>query len=106
MADEIISKHLETLAVHAGVHPDPSTGAIMTPIYATSTYVQTSPGKHQGYEYSRTKNPTRAALEASIAALEGGKHGFATASGCVASDILFHLLSAGDHIISADDVYG
>jgi cystathionine gamma-lyase len=99
-------KHLETIAVHAGVTPDPTTGAIMTPIYATSTYVQTSPGTHQGYEYSRTKNPTRTALENSLAALEGAKYGFATASGCAAMDILLHLLSAGDHVVSVDDVYG
>lgn len=98
--------HFETTAVHAGVHPDPSTGAIMTPIYATSTYVQESPGKHRGYEYSRTKNPTRFALEESMAALEGGKHGLATASGCSATDILLHSLDAGDHVISVDDVYG
>jgi len=103
---EYESKHLETLAVHAGVHPDPTTGAIMTPIYATSTYVQASPGTHRGYEYSRTKNPTRSALEESIAALEGGKYGFATASGCAATDILLHLLNAGDHVVCVDDVYG
>lgn len=103
---EIESKHIETNAIHAGVHPDPSTGAIMTPIFATSTYVQKSPGTHQGYEYSRTKNPTRTALESNIAALEGGKYGFATASGCAATDILMHLLNAGDHVISVDDVYG
>lgn len=96
----------ETLTVHAGVEPDPSTGAIMTPIFATSTYVQTSPGIYKGYDYSRTKNPTRSALETSFAALEGGKHGFAFASGCAASDALIHLLEAGDHVVSVDDVYG
>lgn len=100
------SKHLETLAVHAGVHPDPTTGAIMTPIYATSTYVQASPGTHSGFEYSRTKNPTRSALEESLAALEGGSYGFATASGCAGTDILLHLLNAGDHLVCVDDVYG
>ena len=100
------SRHIETLSVHAGVKPDPSNGAIMTPIYATSTYVQRSPGEHQGYEYSRTKNPTRNALEESLAAIEGGKYGFACASGCAATDILIHLLDAGDHIVSVDDVYG
>lgn len=100
------SKHLETIAVHAGVTPDPSTGAIMTPIYATSTYVQASPGTHQGYEYSRTKNPTRTALEANLAALENGKHGLATASGCNATDVLLHLLNVGDHVVCVDDVYG
>jgi cystathionine gamma-lyase len=100
------SSQFETIAVHAGVKPDPSTGAIMTPIYATSTYVQTSPGTHLGYEYSRTQNPTRTALETSLAALEGAKYGFATASGCAAMDILLHMLSAGDHVVSVDDVYG
>ena len=107
MKDSHESKQgFETLAVHAGVRPDPSTGAIMTPIFATSTYVQTSPGKHQGYEYSRTGNPTRKALEESLAALEGGKYGFALASGCAATDVLLHLLDAGDHVVSVDDVYG
>jgi cystathionine gamma-lyase len=96
----------ETVAVHAGVRPDPTNGAIMTPIYATSTYVQTSPGKHQGYDYSRTANPTRTALEESLAALEGGKYGFALSSGCTAADVLLHLLEAGDHVVSVDDVYG
>ena len=96
----------ETLAVHAGVTPDPTNGAIMTPIFATSTYVQKSPGKHQGYEYSRTANPTRKALEDSIAALEGGSYGLALSSGCTGVDILLHLLEVGDHVISVDDVYG
>jgi cystathionine gamma-lyase len=100
------NKKFETLTVHAGVTPDPSNGAIMTPIFATSTYVQTSPGKHQGYDYSRTANPTRKALEDCLAAIEGGTRAFATASGCNASDILIHLLDAGDHVISVDDVYG
>lgn len=98
--------HIETLAVHAGVTPDPSTGAIMTPIFATSTYVQKSPGEHQGYEYSRTKNPTRKALEDSMAALEGGKFGYALSSGCTGVDIIMHLLEVGDHVVSCDDVYG
>ncbi len=98
--------HFETLAVHAGVKPDPSTGAIMTPIFATSTYVQTSPGKHLGYDYSRTSNPTRTALESSLAALEGGKFGYALSSGCTGTDILMHLLEVGDHVVSIDDVYG
>ncbi len=96
----------ETMAVHAGVKPDPSTGAIMTPIYATSTYVQKSPGEHQGYDYSRAGNPTRSALEQSLAALEGAKYGFAFSSGCAASDTLLHLLKTGDHLVSVDDVYG
>ena len=95
-----------TLAVHAGVSPDPSTGAIMTPIFATSTFVQKSPGQHQGYDYSRTGNPTRHALEKCLAALEGGKFALAMASGCAASDAVMHLLEAGDHVISVDDVYG
>jgi cystathionine gamma-lyase len=96
----------ETIAVHAGVKPCPSTGAIMTPIYATSTYVQVSPGKHQGYDYSRTHNPTRTALETSLAALEGGKYALALSSGCTGTDVLMHLLEVGDHLVSVDDVYG
>jgi cystathionine gamma-lyase len=98
--------HFDTRAVHAGVEPDPTTGAIMTPIFATSTYVQESPGKHRGYEYSRTQNPTRKALETALAALENGRFGFATASGCNATDIILHLLEVGDHVVSVDDVYG
>lgn len=98
--------HFETRSVHAGVIPDPTTGAIMTPIYATSTYVQTTPGEHKGYDYSRTANPTRTALEASIAALEGAQHCLAMSSGCAGTDLLCHTLNTGDHIISVDDVYG
>lgn len=96
----------ETLAIHAGQSPDPQTGAIMTPVYLTSTYVQESPGVHKGYEYSRTHNPTRKALEANVAALEGGRFGLAFASGCAASTTIFHLLKKGDHILCSDDVYG
>jgi len=96
----------DTLAIHAGQHPDPTTGAIMTPVYLTSTYVQDGPGVHKGYEYSRTQNPTRHALEACLAALEGGKHGLAFASGLAATDAVLHLLSAGDHVLFSDDVYG
>src|SRR3989442_3308078 len=96
----------DTLAIHAGQHPDPTTGAIMTPVYLTSTYVQDGPGGHKGYEYSRTKNPTRSALEGCLAALEGAKYGAAFASGCAASDMLMHLLDAGDHVVVSDDVYG
>lgn len=96
----------DTLAIHAGQQPDPSTGAIMTPVYFTSTYVQDGPGEHKGYEYSRTKNPTRVALEGCLAALEGAKYGAAFGSGCAASDMLMHLLSAGDHVVVSDDVYG
>ena len=96
----------ETRAIHAGQAPDPTTGAIMTPIYMSSTYVQSSPGVHSGYEYSRTHNPTRKAYEACLANLEGGKHGFAFASGCAASTTILHLLKAGDHVIAGDDMYG
>ncbi len=98
--------HFETISVHAGVTPDPTTGAIMTPIFATSTYVQSSPGKHRGYDYSRTHNPTRTALEGALAALEGAKHALALSSGCTGTDILLHSLETGDHVISVDDVYG
>lgn len=96
----------ESLAIHAGQQPDPSTGAIMTPVYLTSTYVQTAVGEHKGYEYSRTGNPTRNALEACIAQLEGAKYGLAHASGLAAADNLMHLLDSGDHVIVGDDVYG
>ena len=96
----------DTLAIHAGQEPDPTTGAIMTPVYLTSTYVQDGPGGHKGYEYSRTKNPTRSALEACLAALEGAKFGACFASGCAASDMLMHLLESGDHVVVSDDVYG
>jgi cystathionine gamma-lyase len=97
---------IDTLAIHAGQEPDPTTGAIMTPIYQTSTYVQSSPGVHKGYEYSRTQNPTRHALEACIAAIEGGSHGIAFASGCATTDAVLHLLQAGDHVVACDDLYG
>lgn len=96
----------DTLAIHAGQEPDPSTGAIMTPVYLTSTYVQDGPGEHKGYEYSRTKNPTRLALEQCLAALEGARFGSAFASGCAAADTLMHLLEQGDHVVVSDDVYG
>lgn len=96
----------ETRTVHAGVVPDPSSGAIMTPIVPSTTFVQESPGVHKGYDYGRAGNPTRAALEASLASLEGAKYGFAFASGCAASDTVLHLLNAGDHVLSVDDVYG
>ena len=97
---------LSTRVIHAGQSPDPSTGAIMTPIYTTSTYVQNSPGDHLGYEYSRTHNPTRKAWEACVANLEGGKHGFAYASGMAAIDALMHLLEPGDHVLAMHDLYG
>lgn len=95
-----------TKAIHAGQHPDPTTGAIMTPIYQTSTYAQEEPGKHKGYEYSRTQNPTRKALEDNVAALENGKHGLAFASGLAAMDTLFKIFKSGDEIISSSDLYG
>jgi cystathionine gamma-lyase len=96
----------DTLAIHAGQEPDPTTGAIMTPVYLSSTYVQSGPGEHKGYEYSRTQNPTRTALEGCLAALEGARFGAAFASGCAATDVLMHLLDSGDHVVCSDDVYG
>jgi len=96
----------DTLAIHAGQQPDPTTGAVMTPVYFTSTYVQAGPGEHKGFEYSRTHNPTRFALEGCLAALEGATHGLAFASGLAATDMVMHLLDAGDHVVCSDDVYG
>jgi len=96
----------ETLAIHAGQSPDPTTGALMTPVYLTSTYAQSAPGEHQGYEYSRSQNPTRHALQDCLAALEGGRHGLAFASGLAATDAVLHLLDQGDHVVYSDDVYG
>ena len=95
-----------TRAVHAGVKHDASTGAIMTPVYLTSTYVQTRVGEHKGYEYSRTQNPTRHALENAFAELEGANHGLAFASGLAAIDNLLKLLKPGDEVISTNDLYG
>ena len=95
-----------TLAIHAGQSPDPSTGAVMTPIYATSTYAQKSPGEHQGFEYSRSHNPTRFAYERCIAALEGGTQGYAFASGLAATSTVLDVLDSGSHVICMDDVYG
>ncbi|MDH3788327.1 MAG: cystathionine gamma-synthase [Xanthomonadales bacterium] len=106
MTDRKDRKHLATRAIHAGQHPDPSTGAIMTPIYASSTYVQSSPGEHQGWEYSRSHNPTRHAYEQCIADLEGGIRGFAFASGMAATSTILELLNSGDHIVAGDDLYG
>ena len=97
---------LGTLAIHGGQAPDPSTGAVMMPIYATSTYAQSSPGVHQGFEYSRTHNPTRFAYERCVAALEGGSRGFAFASGLAATSTLLELLDSGDHVVAMDDLYG
>jgi len=95
-----------TKAIHAGVQPDPATGAIMTPIYQTTTYAQSAPGEHKGYEYSRSHNPTRAALEESIAALENGKYGFCYGSGLGAIDAVIKMLNPGDEVISTSDLYG
>ncbi|MET4106668.1 cystathionine gamma-synthase [Hymenobacter sp. UYP22] len=95
-----------TKAIHAGVHPDPETGAIMTPIYQTSTYVQRSPGDHKGFEYSRTHNPTRSQLQDALAALDNGKHGLAFATGMAAIDCIVKLLQPGDEVISTNDLYG
>ena len=103
MADK---KKFATRAIHAGQEPDPTTGAIMQPIYATSTYVQESPGVHKGYEYSRTQNPTRMAYERCVADLESGKHGFAFASGMAATGTILELVDSGAHIIAMDDLYG
>lgn len=98
--------HLDTLAIHAGQEPDPTTGAIMTPIYQTSTFVQSAPGEHKGYDYSRSGNPTRAALETLVAAIEGGQYGLAFSSGLAAIDTVIRLLNPGDHVIVGNDVYG
>lgn len=95
-----------TKAIHAGQTPDPSTGAVMVPIYATSTYAQASPGEHQGFEYSRSHNPTRFAYERCVAALESGTHGYAFASGLAATSTVLELLDSGSHVICMDDVYG
>ncbi|MGQ3889372.1 cystathionine gamma-synthase [Legionella sp. CNM-1927-20] len=98
--------HFDTRAIHAGQQADPSTGAVITPIYATSTYKQEAPGIHLGYEYSRTKNPTRFAYEACLASLESGKQGFAFASGMAAINTVIDLLNQGDHVIATNDLYG
>src|SRR5216684_7860495 len=95
-----------TGCLHAGQEPDPSTGAIITPIYQTSTYVQEALGKHKGYEYARTQNPTRMALERNLAAIEGGKAGFAFASGMAAIGAIATLLKSGDHVVVSDNTYG
>lgn len=95
-----------TRTIHAGQQPDPTTGAVMMPIYATSTYVQESPGRHKGYEYSRTQNPTRQAYERCVANLEGGQQGFAFASGMAAISTILELLNQGDHVVAMDDLYG
>jgi cystathionine gamma-lyase len=100
------TQHFATRAIHAGQSPDPSTGAVMQPIYATSTYVQSSPGVHKGYEYSRSQNPTRFAYERCVAGLEGGRQGYAFASGLAATATLLDTLEPGAHVIASDDMYG
>ena len=95
-----------TKVIHAGVHPDPSTGAIMTPIYQTSTYVQDAPGKHKGFEYARSQNPTRKVLEENVAALENGRYGICFASGLAAMDAVVKTLKTGDEVLAVNDLYG
>ena len=104
--DADLRRRFSTRAVHAGIAPDPLAGAVMPPIYQTSTYVQDGLGRHKGYEYARTRNPTREALERNVAALEGGRHGFAFGSGLAAVDAVLKLLSAGDHVVCGENVYG
>ena len=106
MSDDTNPQRFATRVIHGGQHPDPLTGAVMTPIYATSTYVQSSPGVHRGYDYARTRNPTRDALQAALANLEGGAAGFAFASGMAATATLLELLDAGSHIVAMHDLYG
>src|SRR5258705_10426770 len=106
ISDGDLTPRFATRAVHAGQVPEPLAGAVMTPIYQTSTYVQQGLGKHKGYEYARTSNPTRQALERNIAALEGGLHGFASSSGLAAPDAVIKLLPAGDPAVSGENVYG
>jgi cystathionine gamma-lyase len=106
MSDDSSAHRFATRAIHGGQHPDPLTGAVMPPIYATSTYVQSSPGVHQGYDYARTRNPTRDALQAALANLEGGAAAFAFASGMAATATLVELLDAGSHIVAMHDLYG
>ncbi len=103
---KITNARFKTRCIHAGQEPDPTTGAIITPIYQTATYVQDELGKHKGFEYARTQNPTRSAVEANIAALEGGARGFAFASGMAAIDAVASLLAAGDHMVVTDNTYG
>src|SRR5689334_4616586 len=98
--------HLDTLAIHAGQTPDPSTGAVMPPIVLSSTFAQEGPGNHKGFEYARSDNPTRRTLEHCLAALEGARHGLAFASGCAAMTTLLLTLRPGDHVVAGDDVYG
>jgi cystathionine beta-lyase/cystathionine gamma-synthase len=104
--DDLATLSLDTLAIHAGQSPDPIHGAVMTPIVLSTTFAQDGPGNHKGYDYGRSGNPTRDALEGCIAALEGGPHGLAYASGCAATTNVLHLLRPGDHVVCGDDVYG
>ena len=104
--DKAKEQKLGTKFIHAGAEPDPSTGAIMTPIYQTSTYVQEAPGVNKGYEYARSQNPTRAALESALATIENAKYGLAFSSGVAATDAVIKLLSPGDEVIAASDMYG
>src|SRR5215467_13026347 len=97
---------LDTLAIHAGQHADPISGAVMPPIVLSTTFAQDGPGAHKGYDYGRSGNPTRNSLEACIAALEGGVHGLCYASGCAATVNVLHTLRPGDHVVCGDDVYG
>lgn len=106
MADKRRKLGFETRAIHAGQRPDPTTGAIMTPLYLSSTFAQSEPGKHKGFDYSRSGNPTRLAFETCVADLEGARYGYAMASGCVGATTIVHLLSAGDHVVACDDMYG
>ena len=100
------SAHLDTLAIHGGQEPDPTSGAVMTPIVLASTFAQDGPGVHKGFEYARTGNPTRNTLERCLAALEGGAHGMAFSSGCAAMTTFLHTLRPGDHVVAGDDLYG
>ncbi|MCH7682728.1 MAG: cystathionine gamma-synthase [Gemmatimonadetes bacterium] len=106
ISDDDLRFDIATRAVHAGQEPDPSTGAIMTPIFQTSTYVQQKLGEHKGFEYARTRNPTRDALERNLASLEGAQHGFAFSSGMAATEAVLKLLSSGDHVVSGENLYG
>src|SRR5271155_1919947 len=100
------NQHFATRCIHGGQYPDPLTGAVMVPIYATSTYAQSAPGEHKGFEYSRSHNPTRFALERALADLESGTKGYAFASGLAAIGTLLETLDAGDHVIASEDLYG
>src|SRR5688572_6904650 len=106
MSNDKSTHRFGTRVIHGGQQPDPLTGAVMPPIYATSTYAQTSPGVHKGYDYSRTRNPTRDALQACVANLEGGAAGFAFASGMAGTATVLELLDSGSHLIAMNDLYG